>query len=99
VSPSRPFGRVFGTSLFLLLGAACASTVAQPGPPDPALPPQQRGQTLYETSCNKCHALYMPSSYGAGEWPFYVRKYGRKARLSVEERDLVLAYLQAHARQ
>lgn len=88
------------TTLLLLLGAACASTAVKARAPlDPSLPPQQRGQILYETSCNKCHALYMPSSYGAGEWPFYVRKYGRKARLSVEERDLVLSYLQANARE
>lgn len=66
---------------------------------DPTLPPQQRGRALYETSCNKCHALYMPSSYGAEEWPFYVRKYGRKARLSPEERDFVTVYLQANARR
>ena len=66
---------------------------------DPTLPPVERGRILYETSCNKCHALYMPSSYGAGEWPFYVRKYGRKARLSAEERDFVLVYLQANARE
>lgn len=88
------------TAFLLLLGAACASTaVARRAPLDPSLPPAERGRILYETSCNKCHALYMPSSYGAGEWPFYVRKYGRKARLSVEERELVLAYLQAHARE
>jgi hypothetical protein len=87
------------TSLLLLLGAACASTAARQAALDPSLPPQERGRILYEASCNRCHALYMPSSYGAGEWPFYVRKYGRKARLSAEERDFVLAYLQAHARE
>ena len=83
----------------LLLGAACATTAARREAMDPTLPPQQRGRVVYETSCNKCHALYMPSSYGAEEWPFYVRKYGRKARLPAEERDLVLAYLQANARE
>ena len=86
--------------LLLLLGvvAACASTVGHRASIDPTLPPQERGRILYESSCNKCHALYMPASYGVEEWPFYVRKYGRKARLSVDERDLVLSYLQAHAR-
>jgi cytochrome c5 len=84
--------------LVLLLGAACATTTARREAVDPTLPPQQRGKVLYDTSCNKCHALYMPSSYGVDEWPFYVRKYGRKARLSPEERDLVMVYLQANAR-
>jgi hypothetical protein len=82
----------------LLLGAACATTTAGREAVDPTLPPPQRGKAIYETSCNRCHALYMPSSYGAVEWPFFVRKYGRKARLSPEERDLVLTYLQAHSR-
>ncbi len=83
----------------LLLGAACATTAAKRASMDPTLPPQQRGKAIYETSCNRCHALYMPSSYAAEEWPFYVRKYGRKARLSAEERDLVMSYLQAGARK
>jgi cytochrome c5 len=83
----------------LLLGAACETTAAKRAPVDPTLPPEQRGKAIYETSCNRCHALFMPSSYRAEEWPFYVRKYGRKARLSAEERDLVMAYLQAHARK
>jgi len=84
----------------LLLAAACETTrTSRRAALDPTLPPQERGRILYESSCNRCHALHMPSSYRAEEWELYVRKYGRKARLSVEERDLVLAYLQANARK
>jgi len=83
----------------LLVGAACTSAPPQRAPLDPKLPPQERGRIIYESSCNRCHALYMPTSYGADEWPFYVRKYGRKARLSADERDLVATYLTGHARR
>jgi cytochrome c5 len=83
----------------LLLAIACETTASRRTAPDPALPPQERGRILYESSCNRCHALHMPSSYRAEEWAFYVRKYGRKARLSAAERDLVTAYLEAHARK
>ena len=36
----------------------------------------------------------MPTSFFPDEWPYYVRKYGRKARLTKQQRDLVLSYLQ-----
>ncbi len=83
----------------LLLGAACTNAPVEHASLDPMVPPHVRGKSIYETSCNRCHALYMPTSFGADEWPFFVRKYGRKARLSAEERDLVTTYLQAHARR
>jgi cytochrome c5 len=89
---------LLGLVAVLLLVAACETTAASRASADPALPPQERGRFIYESSCNRCHALYMPMSFRAEEWPFYVRKYGRKARLSAEERDLVMAYLEAHAR-
>lgn len=88
-----------GTALLLLLVAACETTAPARVRPDPELPPQEQGRILYESSCNRCHALHMPSSYRPDEWTFYVRKYGRKARLTAEERDLVTAYLRAHARK
>jgi hypothetical protein len=55
------------------------------------VPPE--GRALYEGSCQRCHALYSPRTFDAGEWRFYVRKYGRKARLSAEEQALVYDYL------
>jgi cytochrome c5 len=84
---------------FLLLGAACVATAARRAAVDPSLPPVEQGKAIYETSCNRCHALYMPSSHYADEWAFFVRKYGRKARLSAAERDLVFRYLETHARR
>jgi len=54
----------------------------------------ERGQAWYEHSCRRCHALRMPASHTAEEWGFFVRKYGRKARLTQEQQALVLLYLE-----
>ena len=92
---------LLATAALLLTLAACVTTggtremearVAQ------AATPQEKGRIYYETGCQRCHALYMPKSFSAGEWKFFVHKYGRKARLSKEKRDLVYAYLAPRAR-
>ena len=82
----------------LIVLAACTTT----GRPDSGRRAEETastpGRATYERSCQRCHALYMPRSYAAGEWRFFVRKYGRKARLSRSQREEVLGYLTAHAR-
>lgn len=83
----------------LLVMAACETTAARRAQVDPSLPPLEQGRIIYESSCNRCHALYMPTSYFADEWGYYVRKYGRKARLSEAERTLVARYLESNARR
>ena len=82
--------------LIVLFAVACTTTTA-PGVVDEATPagtPEEQGRRLYVNSCGRCHALFMPSSFFPDEWPYYVRKYGRKARLDKQQRDLVLRYLQ-----
>jgi cytochrome c5 len=85
----------------LVLGAACATTAARTRELEARLATAQtdveRGQIHYEMSCQRCHALYMPRSYTASEWKFYVRKYGRRARLSEAERNAVYTYLATEA--
>jgi len=51
------------------------------------------GKILYERSCSRCHPLRMPASHTKDEWRFFVRKYGRRARLSRPRQGLVYAYL------
>jgi len=58
----------------------------------------ERGQIYYETSCQRCHALYMPRTFTARSWDRYVRRYGPRARLDEEQKELVLLYLRANAR-
>lgn len=89
-------GKLFLAVLLAL--AACASTDHGVGGGAPASGPAD-GRRLYETSCNRCHALYMPRSFSSDEWRFYVGKYGRRARLDPGERELVFQYLTANARR
>ena len=82
--------------LILLLAVACESTTG--GGTAPASDPHAAGgRSLYEKSCARCHALYMPRSHTASEWRFYVRKYGRKARLDRGQRQVVYNYLAGNA--
>ncbi|MGH7163763.1 MAG: hypothetical protein ACREID_09785 [Planctomycetota bacterium] len=78
--------------LFALVAACATTEVAEP--PRAA---ESSGRGLYEASCGRCHALYMPSSFTAEEWRFFVGKYGRRARLRAEEKERVLDYLVRHA--
>jgi len=83
--------------MVVLCAVACTTTTA-PGVAELAAsgaPPVEQGRVLYTHSCSRCHALFMPTSFFPDEWPYYVRKYGRKARLNQAQRDLVLLYLQS----
>ena len=90
------------TGAALLLGACSVTTSAgrNAASAEAALAaaktPVAKGRILYDTSCARCHALYMPRSYTAGEWRYYVRKYGKRARLDKSEQALVLTYLKEH---
>ena len=83
--------------VILLAAVACESTGAAGHGGQEARTPADAARTLYESSCARCHALYMPTSFTASEWKFYVRKYGRKARLTKEQRDVVYGYLAEHS--
>jgi len=95
---------IAGAACALLLPAACGSAGAAGRRDDARAPaaapgtPAAEGRALYVASCQRCHALHRPASFTAPEWSFFVRKYGRKARLDPDERDLVYAYLRTHAR-
>ncbi len=82
----------------LALTAACVTTDGLEAELQAARTPVARGRILYERSCARCHSLYMPKSFAAEEWSFYVRKYGRRARLKKQQQTLVYAYLSQHAR-
>ena len=60
--------------------------------------PVHKGRILYENSCDRCHALYMPRSYSLNDWLYFVGKYAPRARLREGEDKLVLLYLGRNAR-
>jgi len=83
---------------FVAVVAGCAISQAWRKEYEAATDPMVKGRILYENSCNRCHALYMPRSFSKGDWRFYVRKYAPRARITEEESDLVLGYLRKNAR-
>ena len=78
---------------------ACAPTLQQQRKAGlaAATTDMERGAVYYRTSCNRCHALYMPRSFGRTEWPGLVSRYGSRARLTKDQRELVIDYLVANA--
>lgn len=58
-----------------------------------------RGRSLYLGKCARCHALYSPSSFSAGEWPGIVRSMKADAGLNEGEITAISAYLSAEAEQ
>ena len=82
-------------SPLLLLVVGCMTTGKEK---ETSSAPRNDGRAIYERSCARCHALYMPKSFSADDWRFYVKKYGRRARLREGQRDLVLGYLSRNAR-
>ena len=87
---------LLGLLAALVLG--CAVNQAWRAEYEAATDPIEKGRILYEHSCDRCHALYMPESYTKADWRFYLRKYSPRARITEAESDLVLDYLRKFAR-
>ncbi|MHC4972147.1 MAG: hypothetical protein ACYTG3_07430 [Planctomycetota bacterium] len=91
---------LLGFATLLALGAACVTTRASLEAELQAAPTAEaKGRILYQRACSRCHNLFMPKSFAPDEWKFYVRKYGRRARLRKEHRALVLTYLSEESRE
>lgn len=57
------------------------------------------GQSIYESSCKKCHELYTPSSHTASQWVNIMAKMGPNAKLDDGQHMLVSAYLVKNAKK
>ena len=57
----------------------------------------ERSRALYVTRCSSCHSLNDPRDYTAEEWPGWMQKMARKAKINSEqERQILLFILAAH---
>lgn len=77
----------------LILGFALAATTATPGHA------QQEGAALLEERCSVCHPAARPKSAQKSmeQWDATVtRMLGKGARLTAEEKDLLLEHLSAN---
>ncbi len=60
--------------------------------------PEAAGQRLYREHCGSCHRLRDPAEQTSERWAWALRRFGDRAHLAPQDRPLVLAYLQAHAK-
>jgi mono/diheme cytochrome c family protein len=82
--------RVAAATAFLLAACGTGSSVVLPDGADPAA-------QVYREHCGSCHRLRIPSEQTRDRWAWAVDRFGGRAHLSPDEKQMVLAYLQAHA--
>ena len=51
------------------------------------------GREIYINKCGGCHSLIIPEKFNAEEWNKWVEDMEPKAKLSGEEKQLILKYL------
>lgn len=59
----------------------------------------QKGNTIWASSCIKCHELFPPEQRTARQWDKIMSVMAVKAELSDDEKEKVIAYLHANAKQ
>ncbi len=57
-----------------------------------------KGQTIMESSCNRCHKLFDPGKFGKEKWTRVLNRKIPKAKLSIEDGNLVRAYVFKNAK-
>ena len=92
-------------SATILLLAACASkkatislsesdaSRAAAKYPGASLASLQKGKTLYEENCGKCHGLKSPTAYNEEQWGKHVKRMAPKAKIDKPTEDLILQYV------
>lgn len=53
------------------------------------------GKKLYVAKCARCHKFYDPSTYSDESWSEWMDKMRKKARLTSDQHELLLRYLDA----
>jgi len=52
-----------------------------------------KGRELYVSSCGSCHNLYLPEKYSEQVWVHNLDEMQVRAKISNEQKSLILAYL------
>lgn len=53
----------------------------------------QKGRAMYIEKCSSCHALYLPEKYSKKVWEKNVNEMAPKAKITDEEKQLILSYV------
>ena len=61
--------------------------------PEASLATLEAGRSAYVARCSGCHALFLPQSHSAAEWPKRVEEMEREAKLKPGERALIAQFL------
>ena len=81
------------TSLFI----ACSSALYMPSKKNVAkianIEELQKGRAIYVSKCNSCHTLRLPEKYTKTEWIAHLDKMAPRAKITDEEKRLILAYV------
>jgi cytochrome c2 len=57
------------------------------------------GNDLYENKCKRCHKLKDPAKYTMVQWPRLVNKMQKRAKITDQEKAIILTYLATKARK
>ncbi len=89
----------------IALLASCAGTVPAPGSahveyasrrwPGTRLQDLSAGRESYILKCSGCHSLHAPEELSARQWEKTVPEMMMRSRLTKEEADLILRYLES----
>ncbi len=72
-----------GLILFLLFLTACATSIIY----------SSRGEDLYHEKCGGCHRLYSKSELTSREWHNKIDEMSIKAKLSPDEKRMIIEFL------
>ena len=58
-----------------------------------------KGQTIYSTSCTKCHSIDPPEKYTKAEWNKILPRMSKKAKLTASDSEILGVYIFARAKE
>jgi cytochrome c5 len=61
--------------------------------PGASLTSLQKGKSLYEENCSKCHGLKSPTAYNEEQWGKHVKRMAPKAKIDKPTEELILQYV------
>ncbi|MDD4970651.1 MAG: hypothetical protein PHT07_14590 [Paludibacter sp.] len=56
------------------------------------------GNELYVNKCKRCHKLKDPAKYTMAQWPGLVNKMQKRAKITDQEKAMILTYLATEAK-
>jgi hypothetical protein len=88
---------VYG-SLFILMGCSTTKKAAEVKMSEVKLTAEiTQGKEIYDNKCGKCHKLFSPTEFSRKKWPGIVDNMQRKAKITDEQKALVVAYVTVYS--